>query len=69
MELVSAGEQSVRVGDARIHFDKGESITTEYSHKYTLDDIEAMVAAAGFTVAKVWTDPKRWFGVHYCVRD
>jgi dimethylhistidine N-methyltransferase len=69
MELVSAGEQSVRVGDARIHFDEGESITTEYSHKYTLDDIEAMVAAAGFTVAKVWTDPKRWFGVHYCVRD
>jgi dimethylhistidine N-methyltransferase len=69
MELVSAGEQSVRVGDARIHFDEGESITTEYSHKYTLDDIETMVAAAGFTVAKVWTDPKRWFGVHYCVRD
>jgi len=69
MELVSAGEQSVRVGDAQIHFDEGESITTEYSHKYTLDDIETMVAAAGFTVAKVWTDPKRWFGVHYCVRD
>lgn len=69
MELVSAGEQSVRVGDARIHFAEGESITTEYSHKYTLDDIETMVAAAGFTVAKVWTDPKQWFGVHYCVRD
>ena len=69
MELVSAGEQNVRVGDARIHFDEGESITTEYSHKYTLDDIETMVAAAGFTVAKVWTDPKQWFGVHYCVRD
>jgi len=69
MELVSAEKQVVRIGDARIHFDEGETITTEYSHKYTLDGFEAMVAAAGFSVAKVWTDPKQWFGVHYCVRD
>ena len=69
MELVSAEKQSVRIGGARIHFEAGEAITTEYSHKYTLDDFEAMVAAAGFSVAKVWTDSKQWFGVHYCVRD
>ena len=69
MELVSTKKQDVLIGDARIHFDEGEAITTEYSHKYTLDGFEAMVAAAGFSVAKVWTDPKQWFGVHYCVRD
>ena len=69
VELVSAEEQVVRIGDARIQFDEGEAITTEYSHKYTLEDFATMVAAAGFSVAKVWTDPKQWFGVHYCVRD
>lgn len=69
MELVSAQKHSVRIGGARIHFEAGEAITTEYSHKYTLDGFEAMVAAAGFSVAKVWTDSKQWFGVHYCVRD
>ncbi len=69
MELTSAEEQDVRSGDARIHFDEGETITTEYSHNYTLDGFEAMVAAAGFSVAKVWTDRKPWFGIHYRVRD
>ena len=69
MELVSAEKQSVRIGDARIHLEAGEAITTEYSHKYTLDGFAAMAAAAGFSVEKVWTDPKQWFGVHYCVRD
>ena len=69
MELVSAQKQSVRIGDARIHLEAGEAITTEYSHKYTLDGFAAMAAAAGFSVEKVWTDPKQWFGVHYCVRD
>lgn len=69
IELVSEEEQVVRIGDAQIHFDKGEAITTEYSHKYTLDGFETMANAAGFSVAKVWTDPKQWFGVHYCVRD
>ncbi len=69
MELVSAEKQVVRIGGACIQFDAGEAITTEYSHKYTLDNFETMAAAAGFSVAKVWTDPKQWFGVHYCVRD
>ena len=69
MELVSAEKQSVRIGATRINVEAGEAITTEYSHKYTLDGFAAMAAAAGFSVEKVWTDPKQWFGVHYCVRD
>jgi hypothetical protein len=28
-----------------------------------------MAEAAGFTVAKVWTDADRLFSVQYCVRD
>ena len=69
MELVSSQEQSVQMGGARIQFAAGEAITTEYSHKYTREGFAAMVAAAGFAVEKVWTDPQEWFAMHYCVRD
>ena len=69
MELVSIQEQTVQVGDARIHLDENEVITTEYSHKYSHDDFASMVAEAGFSVGQFWTDPNQWFGVYYCVRD
>ena len=69
MELVSGGKQRMKIGDTQIHFEPGETITTEYSHKYTLGGFAAMAATAGFSIEKVWTDPSQWFGVHYCVRD
>jgi dimethylhistidine N-methyltransferase len=68
VELVSTREQEARVGDARIGFERDESIITEYSHKYTLDDFAAMAKEAGFSVDKVWTDPRDWFSVQYCTR-
>lgn len=69
MELVSARDQRVRIGDTDIDLEADEAITTEYSHKYTLDGFAAMAEAVGFSVAKVWTDPQEWFAIHYCVRD
>ena len=69
VELVSSRRQTVHLGDADIAFAEGESIITEYSHKHTLDGFARMISAAGFRVERVWTDPKRWFSVQYCVRD
>jgi uncharacterized SAM-dependent methyltransferase len=69
VELVSAARQAVHLGDARIEFEDGESIITEYSHKYTLNGFADMAAAAGFEVRHVWTDPQQWFSVQYCVRE
>lgn len=68
MELVSQRDQVITVSDTRIPIARDEAITTEYSHKYTLDEFADMVAAAGFTTDKAWTDPKGWFSVHYCTR-
>jgi len=68
MELVSKQQQSVRVGGASIAFDEGESIITEYSHKYTVEGFAHLAGEAGFTVERVWTDPNRWFSVQYCTR-
>ena len=68
MELVSQRDQVVEIGDVRIPIARDEAITTEYSHKYALEEFADMVAAAGFATARVWTDPKSWFSVHYCTR-
>ena len=46
----------------------GETILTEYSHKYTLDGFAEMAGNAGFTVEKVWMDADRLFSVQYCTR-
>jgi dimethylhistidine N-methyltransferase len=69
IELVSDAAQVVHIGDVEIEFADGESIITEYSHKYTLNGFADMAAATGFEVRHVWTDPRQWFSVQYCVRN
>jgi L-histidine N-alpha-methyltransferase len=65
MYLVSQREQVARISGQRFTFGKGERILTEYSHKYEPQSFAEMVAAAGFRVRQVWTDPKKLFSVHY----
>jgi dimethylhistidine N-methyltransferase len=69
IELVSEKDQVVTNGDEAIAIADGEAILTEYSHKYTLDGFASMAEAAGFEVAKVWTDAQRLFSVQYCTRS
>lgn len=69
MRLVSRVAQRVTVAGETIRFDAGECILTEYSHKYELEQFAAMAAAAGFEVARVWTDPDRLFSVQFLARD
>ena len=68
MHLVSRVAQKVTMADYTFKFEPGEAIISEYSHKYALDDFTNMVMQAGFSVEKVWTDPKQWFGIHFCTR-
>lgn len=65
MHLVSLANQIVHVGDAAFSFEIGESIWTESSYKYHLDEFADMARAAGFAVAQVWTDPQGLFSVQY----
>ena len=67
IRLISDRNQAVLVGDHEIEIGDGESILTEYSHKYTLEGFAEMAAAAGFKVEKVWTDTKQLFSVQYLV--
>jgi dimethylhistidine N-methyltransferase len=68
MHLVSLTDQAVHLGKETISFIKGESIWTESSYKYSLDDFEQMAAAAGFKVEGVWLDELKWFSVQYLVK-
>ena len=63
MHLVSRIPQSVRVEDAVFEFSKGESIHTENSYKYTIDEFGELAAAAGFRQQQVWTDESDLFSV------
>jgi dimethylhistidine N-methyltransferase len=65
MHLVSQEQQVVRINGARIAFRKGETIHTENSHKYGLDEFAELAAEADFTVARVWTDPDELFSVQH----
>lgn len=69
MHLVSLQKQAVQIGAVEIPFKQGESIWTESSYKYTLEEFAQLAAVAGFSVQQVWTDPQEWFSVHYLVVD
>ena len=65
MHLVSLKNQTVRIGESEIDFKLGESIWTESSYKYTLEEFAQLAATAGFAVEQVWTDPRQLFSVQY----
>ena len=69
IRLISSRLQTITIGGQEILVADGEAILTEYSHKYTPQGFAEMAEAAGFAVAKVWTDAEQLFSVQYCVRN
>jgi dimethylhistidine N-methyltransferase len=64
MHLVSRRAQTVWIGDTRFGFAEGESIHTEDSYKYGIEDFERLARRAGFESVTAWTDADRLFAVH-----
>lgn len=65
MHLVSLARQSVRVaGHHRFRFERGESIHTENSYKYSVEGFRALAARAGYSGKKLWSDRKGLFALH-----
>lgn len=67
MHLVSQRDQTVHLNGVAIPFSKGESIWTESSYKFNLDEFGQIAVAAGFKVGRVWTDERQWFSIQYLV--
>ena len=63
MHLVSLAKQTVNVGRHRFRFDLGESIHTENSCKYSVDEFSKLALAAGFRTDKVWKDARGYFAL------
>lgn len=64
MHLVAREAQTVAVLDETFTFAPGETIHTENSCKYTIDEFRLLARAAGWRPVRVWTDPRAWFSVH-----
>lgn len=67
MHLISLRDQVIHLDNVSIPFTKGESIWTESSYKYNLDEFAGISVAAGFEVERIWTDEQQWFSVQYLV--
>ncbi|MGA0530424.1 L-histidine N(alpha)-methyltransferase [Hansschlegelia sp. KR7-227] len=63
MHLVSREEQTVAVDGRAFRFEAGETIHTESSRKYALDDVARLADSSGWRVERTWTDPDGLFAV------
>ncbi len=66
MHLESLREQKVwlRVPGVTVTFEKGETIHTENSYKFTMPMLQAIADNGGFGIERTWSDSRNWFTVH-----
>ncbi|MCU0833936.1 MAG: L-histidine N(alpha)-methyltransferase [Chromatiaceae bacterium] len=64
MHLVSERAQTVRLDGETFDFTAGETLHTENSYKYTVEELQQLAAEAGFQPEAVWTDSEGLFSVH-----
>jgi dimethylhistidine N-methyltransferase len=64
MHLVSAERQRVSVCGWAVEFERGETIHTECSYKYTISSFADLARGAGWTQVESWTDERDYFSVH-----
>jgi dimethylhistidine N-methyltransferase len=65
MHLVGHAEQTVTVAGRQIRFAEGETIHTESSYKYELDQFADLARRSGWRPVAAWTDPRRLFSLHF----
>jgi dimethylhistidine N-methyltransferase len=63
MHLESLRRQCVCIGDHSISFDRGETIHTENSRKFTIDSLLPLFEQTSWNLNKVWLDENRYFAV------
>jgi dimethylhistidine N-methyltransferase len=63
MHIISKIKQDVYIDALQgyVKFDEGESIHTENSYKFSIEDIESLINSVGLKVEKHYIDNKRWF--------
>jgi L-histidine Nalpha-methyltransferase len=64
MHLVSLAAQTARVLRREFRFAEGERIHTENSHKYSVEQFQALAVSGGWRPVEVWTDADHLFSLH-----
>ena len=64
MHLISRRAQTVIVDGQEFHFEEGDSIHTENSYKYSIEEFHSLARRAGYLPVRVWTDPEALFSMH-----
>jgi len=67
MHLVSQLDQIVTIAGQDIQFTEGESIHTENSYKYSLDEFKELVSE-WYEVEQVWTDEQQYFSIQFLTK-
>jgi dimethylhistidine N-methyltransferase len=65
MHLVSLEDQLVHLNGCSFGFRRGESIRTECSYKYHVEEFCILASGAGFECKRCWTDKNEYFAVFY----
>ena len=65
MHLISRENQNILLKDYDLKIQKGESIHTENSHKYTSEEFEKLAVSSGYKKVDFLTDQKKYFGVFF----
>ncbi len=63
MHLKAERDQTIILGEHKFELKAGESIHTENSYKYDMDQITTWAERLGFTCDATWTDPNEYFGI------
>lgn len=64
MHLMATRAVTFQVAGRRFSMAEGETIHTENSHKYTLEEARLLARASGWEPLACWTDENSYFGVH-----
>ena len=64
MHLVSGRQQAVSCCGREVLFDEGETLHTENSYKYSLEEIAQLAQKTGYSLKKSWVDSDQLFSVN-----
>jgi len=64
MHLRSRCQQTVKIGSESFDFAQDETIHSENSYKYSVEEFNALATQAGFVSQQVWVDDKQLFSIH-----
>ena len=67
MHLLSLTRQTIFLDGLEFGFEEGESIWTESSYKYDLEEFAALAERAGFDLVSAWMDEDKLFSVQLYV--